>query len=348
MQLGDNQPSDVQGGGTRYRDMLVHAFACMGTVVTFRIVGNANSSTEQHARSEAVTRATEWFRQIELSCNRFDSSSEVRKLSQHVGRPMRVSALLFQSVQFALAVAEETSGAFDPSIGLRMEALGFDRDYRTGKSSGTNTDLLTDLKHSQAAHAEPRRRGDNERRAATFRDIELDEASQSITLHAPLLLDLGAVAKGLAIDVAAREFQPFENFLVDAGGDVYVQGHNEHNELWRIGIRHPRIADKLLQTLHVSNTAVCTSGDYERRVEATAEGHVVDARNGMPIHSIASITVLASSAMVADTLGTAAFSLGVHEGLALLERHGVDGLIVTPSIERFTTTHFPTEHTAVG
>ena len=85
-----------------------------------------------------------------------------------------------------------------------------------------------------------------------------------MTLHRPLLLDLGAVAKGLAIDMAARELQPFENFAIDAGGDLYFGGCNAAGEPWSVGIRHPR-GDGLLDTLRVSDAAVCTSGDYERR-----------------------------------------------------------------------------------
>ena len=56
------------------------------------------------------------------------------------------------------------------------------------------------------------------------------------TLHRPLTLDLGAVAKGLAVDAAARELAPFRNFAIDAGGDLYLGGCNDHGERWTVGI----------------------------------------------------------------------------------------------------------------
>ena len=162
--------------------------------------------------------------------------------------------------------------------------------------------------------------------------------SQSVTLRKPLVLDLGAVAKGLAVDVAARELEPFENFAVDAGGDLYLGGRNAAGDPWSVGIRHPRDRS-LFETLHVSNTAVCTSGDYEKRSESDPQvHHLMDARTGETAASLTSVTVVAPSAMVADALATAAFALGPSDGLSFLERHGVRGIMITPSLERLETT----------
>jgi len=85
---------------------------------------------------------------------------------------------------------------------------------------------------------------------------------------------------------------------------------------------------------------VCTSGDYERRAiseSGRVEHHIVDGRTGEVAERATSVTVVAPLAMVADGLATAAFALGPARGLDLLERHGVKGLIVSPSLERFTT-----------
>ena len=76
-----------------------------------------------------------------------------------------------------------------------------------------------------------------------------------------MTLDLGAVAKGLAIDAAARELQPFGDFAIDAGGDLYLGGRNPDGAPWSVGIRHPRLDGRLIDSLRVSNKAVCTSGD---------------------------------------------------------------------------------------
>ncbi len=87
----------------------------------------------------------------------------------------------------------------------------------------------------------------------------------------------------------------------------------------------------------LTNCAVCTSGDYARRNERGH--HLLDARTRRSASAIASLTVIAPTAMVADALGTAAFALGPEDGVRFLERHGVDGFGVTPALERFGTAH---------
>jgi thiamine biosynthesis lipoprotein len=153
-----------------------------------------------------------------------------------------------------------------------------------------------------------------------------------------LVLDLGAVAKGLAVDMAARALQGFENFAIDAGGDLYLAGQNVHGEPWSVGIRHPRTEGALWTTLRVSNAAVCTSGDYAR-VSAVPNGghHIVEAQRASGDARAASVTVIAPTAMVADALSTAAFALGPVQGISFLERHGADGFIVTTELEQIAT-----------
>lgn len=282
----------------------------MGTVVTIQVCGHEGDCV---ARVDA---ALEWFLRIEACCSRFDEHSEVRQLGAHVGRAVPVSDALFEAVQFALAVAEDSGGAFDPTVGHRMECLGFDREHRTGRRTSTTHD---------------------ESVAVTYRDVHIDRAHRTIALCKPLVLDLGAVAKGLAVDMAARELAPLGDFAVDAGGDQYLSGHNPHGVPWSVGIRHPRHDDRLIETIAVSGAAVCTSGDYARRAPTDgASHHIIDPRTGASTSALASVTVVAPTALVADALATAAFVLGPAHGAELLERHGVDALLVTPALERRT------------
>lgn len=91
----------------------------------------------------------------------------------------------------------------------------------------------------------------------------------------------------------------------------------------------------MIETLRLSNSALCTSGDYERRTDAGH--HIIDPRTGDASIDVASATVQAPFAMVADGLATAAFVLGPERGIALLEKHGVKGMIITPSLDRYDT-----------
>jgi thiamine biosynthesis lipoprotein len=297
----------------------------MGTIVSIEIDGTGPPArTDDGAALEAIERAFEWFRAVEACCTRFDPSSELMRLSVQTGRPVPVSALLFEVLQFAVAVAEETDGAFDPTMGLDMERRGFNRDYRTG----------LEVKTSFPSSA-----------TTDYRDVRLDPEQRTVTVRRPLVLDLGAVAKGFAIDLAARELQPFEHFAIDAGGDLYLGGCRPGGAPWSVGIRHPRRDRELLDVVRVSDRAVCTSGDYERRQAGCQDGHhLLDPRRRTTADSVASVTVIAQSAMLADALATAAFVLGPEDGLRLLERHEVEGLLVSPALERSATRRFPSEY----
>jgi thiamine biosynthesis lipoprotein len=275
---------------------VIRTEVAMGTLVTIQVVG---SGAEDAGAKDAVDRAFGWFHEIEQHCTRFDQRSELMQLTTRIGEPVPASTMLFEAVRVALKVAEESGGAFDPTV------------------TNSNSDV-------------------------SFRDVHLDEDQRTIRLLRPLSLDLGAVAKGLAVDTAARELQPFTDFVVDAGGDLYLGGCNPNGDPWSVGIRHPRPDiqtdgqkhGQLIDSLRVSNAAVCTSGDYERG------HHILDPRTGNPTGAVASATVIAPTAMLADALATAAFVLGPTEGIAFLERLGVEGLLITPALERYETRGF--------
>lgn len=291
---------------------VVHTAVLMDTLVRIEI---PYETPERCA--DVVERAFCWFREVEAICSRFDEQSELMSLTRHPGVPCSVSPLLFEVIRFALGVAEATGGAFDPTVGAMLEQRGFNRNYRTGAV------LRTPL---------------SAKWAVSYRDVIVDAATHSVTLRQPLILDLGAVAKGFAIDLAARELAPLVSYAIDAGGDLFLAGTNVERRPWRVGIRHPRDPGALLTTIQVTNQAVCTSGDYLRTV---AEGHhIINPSTGRAVDSVCSATVVAPTAMAADALGTAAFVLGMVEGVRFLEEAGVEGLLVSPNLKRRATSGF--------
>lgn len=280
----------------------------MDTTITIELPGDPPRA------QAAVKQAFGWFDEVERICSRFDDQSELSRLCRTAGEPVPVSGLLFSAIRFAVEVAVQSGGAFDPAIGAAVSAAGFNRNYRTGAVS--------------------RPAGSTE---ASFRDVVVDESGPSVRLLQPLQLDLGAVAKGMAIDLAGRELSAFDDFAINAGGDLFVRGRNAEGSPWRLGVRDPRDFDALVETFELEGLALCTSGDYERRNESTGAHHLFDARSKKAAAQCASVSVIAPTAMAADALATAAFALGPVEGIAFLEAQGVEGLIITPAGERFET-----------
>ena len=186
--------------------MSVRTEAAMGTLVTMQVVHDVDTA----AVNSAMDRAFGWFHEIEEHCTRFSEQSEFVQLTKRIGEPVTASPILFEAVRFALLVAEETDGAFDPTIGqphgsARLQPRTPHRRNRCPPRSTQIDDV-------------------------TYRDVVMDAEARTITLLRPLTLDLGAVAKGLAVDIATRELQPFGDFAVDAGGDIYLGGSNPQGE----------------------------------------------------------------------------------------------------------------------
>ncbi len=299
---------------------VVRTSTLMGTVVSIRVNLPDTWKSTRVAAKAAIAEGFHWFAQVEGTCSRFEPQSELSALSQIVGAPMPVSELLFELLQFAVGVAARSDGAFDPTVGGAMSARGFTHHYRTG---------------AEYAPEEPA----DER--ASYRDLVLSIDDRTVTLLRPLILDLGAIAKGMAIDLAATALQGFESFCVDAGGDVAVGRVNAAGAPWSVGIKHPRAPTTLIATVSASDMAVCTSATYERGehlVDPREPGNTQGERTN---DALLSATVVAPSAMVADALSTAAFVLGAVEGIALLEREGVHGLLVCHDLSTVTTTAFP-------
>ncbi len=300
----------VSPPGVRYNDSMI----CMDTLVAIEVVGAYNDAPT----AARVRRALGWFAEVESRCSRFDASSELVALCSRPGERVRVSPLLFNVLAIAVEVARTSDGAFDPCVGGAVRAAGFNRNHRGGPAP-------------EIAHATD----------ATFRDIVLLPEESAVLLRRPVLLDLGAVAKGFAIDLAAMELKEHKNFAINAGGDLFLAGVNRDGFPWRTGIRDPHAPERILGAIEVSDTAICTSGGYERPSPLGTGHHLVDPVSGRSPGGAASVTTIGPNAAMADALSTAAFVLGPTRGIRFLRRAGVEGCIVTSDGTLLSTPDFP-------
>jgi thiamine biosynthesis lipoprotein len=155
---------------------------------------------------------------IDRACSRFRSDSELSALHRAGGAPVRVSALLFDAITVACDVARRTDGAVDPTVGVAMEALGYDRDYRELDARAAELDAV----------AEP---------APGWWRIELHARGRTVRIPPGTHLDVGASAKALVADRAAQRIAHGRRggVLVSIGGDVATAGTAPVGG-WAIGI----------------------------------------------------------------------------------------------------------------
>ncbi len=129
------------------------------------------------------------------------------------------------------------------------------------------------------------------------------------------LYDPSGIVKGWAIQNAAEDLRErgFQNFYVDAGGDVQAVGRNIHGENWRVGIQDPFNMNEIVKVLSVSDCGVATSGTYARGQ------HIYNPKNrNEPITDVISLTVIGPNIYDADRFATAAFAMG-REGILFIE-----------------------------
>jgi thiamine biosynthesis lipoprotein len=151
-------------------------------------------------------------------------------------------------------------------------------------------------------------------------------------------VNLGGIGKGYAVDRGVDILRKYNlgNFMIQAGGDMYVAG-KRGDRAWRLGIRDPRgPADRIFAALDLADGTFSTSGDYERffMKDGRRYHHIIDLRVGEPATLCRSVTLVTERAVIADALAKAVFILGPDEGMALIERTpGVQGVIVSAKNE---------------
>ena len=235
-------------------------------------------------------------------------------------------------LQTALEVASASGGAFDPTILALTELWSFDTGGRLPAQP------LIEEARSRVGFSRVSISGDGK-----------------VVLPQGIGLDLGGIAKGAVVDLTADYLlkQGYEDFLIDAGGDILVSGMKQGRAPWRIAIRHPRSAQAVMGVLELGTKgeriAVVTSGDYERyfEQEGVRYHHILDPRSGFPAQGLVSVTVVASTCALADALSTTVFVLGPEEGLDLLEQFpDAEGLLIAErdaELIAWRTDKFPAE-----
>ncbi len=277
--------------------MLEHSFeqSHMGTRVSIKIYSNL---AEQDIL-EKVKNAFYVFQKLDEQFSLFKKTSEISEINQNAGRETKVSALFFETAEYALKMAEKTDGLFNPLIG----------NFTAPKLVETN------MKNSSATTFEKKSVQD-------FRNVEIYKLKNTIRIPAYSALDLNAVVKGMAIDMAMECFNENENVIIEAGGDIKVQGLPPNSEAWKIGIRNPFETDKIITVLTMKSGALCTSAGYFRKEKAAENNyfHLYNPKENNDQSIFSSLTVVAPTAKEADALSTAAFFMSVDKAVEFVEK----------------------------
>jgi thiamine biosynthesis lipoprotein len=176
-----------------------------------------------------------------------------------------------------------------------------------------------------------------------WRGVKIADDCVSLTTRG-MAITLNGIAQGFAADAAMRAVREHgvQHALIDTG-EMSAAGRNLEGAVWRIGIQHPREPDAYATLASLDNRCLATSGDYETSFSADfTRNHIFDPHTGESPGELASVSVLAPTAMSADALSTTLFVLGLERGMELLHQYpGTDALMILKDGRRFATNGFP-------
>lgn len=279
----------------RAEDLPRYDFSGPGMATTFRIACHAKDAASAEQATDACFKR---IAELNAIFTDYDPTSELMRLcAPEALYPMTVSAPLYDILQQARQLAEQTLGAFDPTCGHLSQL--WRRAKRQSKLPPTDR-----LKKAIEA--------------TDWRRISLHPESRSVTLKTGTLLDLGGIAKGYAADECQRILKEYgiTRAVVQAGGDTAVSNAPPGKHAWPITLR----ADAQHETMITLNQqAVSTSGDLYQFIEIGGQrfSHIISPHTGFGLTTPIACSVIAPNCTTSDALATAMCVLGQAEGLKI-------------------------------
>ena len=245
----------------------------------------------------AVMQVEHELREIDRTCSRFRADSDLSRVNTGAGTWVRVDDLFIEALDVALDAWRATAGAVDPTVGRALEAIGYDRDFTLVPSAGLAAPAPIGMP------------------APGCHGVERDPERGRVRIPVGVVLDLGATAKALAADRAARRASAAAGcgVMVSLGGDVAVHGQAPAGG-WTIGLADDHTGEpETGETIAITAGGVATSSTTVRRwvQGGVAVHHVIDPRTGLPARRVwRTVTVAAASCVDANVATTNALVIG--------------------------------------
>lgn len=280
--------------------------------------------TVLHPNADVANRALDAafaeIEQVEAVLSIYRPESELRRLNRD-GVLDRPHPYLLEVLHYAAATSRRTDGAFDITVQPLWDVYA-EAQRRSEQPSGTK--VVAALKR------------------VDWRKVEVHH--DRVQLAVGMQITLNGIAQGFAADraLAALQARGIEHALIDAG-ELAPLGAKGSGVPWRAGIAHPRVDDAYIALAQLDRRCLATSGDYNTRFSGDARlHHIFDPQSGSSPTELASVSVVAPSAMAADAISTACFVLGPRRAERVIQgMPDVDALFVLKDGRVLQTDHFP-------
>lgn len=261
-----------------------------------------------------IQKAIQEVKRIEHLISDWIPTTQISKVNQNAGIiPVKVDQEVFDLIERAIKISKLTNGAFDISYASMDKIWKFD---------GSMKEMPTEeaIKNSVAK--------------VGYQNIILNEKESTVFLkNKGMKLGLGGIGQGYIADriKALLIENGCKSGIVNVSGDIFAWGKQPDGKPWTVGIVNPINKNKVFATFPLEDSAVETSGSYEKYVTFNGKrySHIIDPRTGYPASGIVSVSVFAKTTEIADALATGVFVLGVEVGLDLINQlKGIECIIV--------------------
>jgi thiamine biosynthesis lipoprotein len=290
-----------QGGSTKDDEASVKQQLLNRVQRTYPVMGTF-AKTVFYGKTELSEKASDTVRDIffkvQDACNIFNPASELSRLNASAfNKPFKCSPLLWEVLLLSRKAYKVSGGSFDVTARPLMVLWGFYR--KRGDSLPSEVEIQKAM------------------RSVGMDKVMFNDKERSVKFTVSgMSFDLGGIAKGFAVDMAAEEVlkQGVKQGVIDLGGNMFcLPEPPPGKQVYTIGIRNPMEKEQVCGLVKMKNSAVATSGNYERYVEIKGKHytHIMNPRTGRPVEDMLSVTVVTPDAGDADFLSTSAFINGV-------------------------------------
>ena len=303
-----------------------------------QIVAYTDNKEEFSEHVDQIYQDLEMYHQLYDIYNSYDNIQNIKTINESAGKEITgIDSSIIDLLLFARDIYQETNGKVNVAMG---SVLSIWHEYRErGIQDPKNSELpQMDLLEEAARHTD-------------INKLVIDkEVSTVFIKDSEMSLDVGAIAKGFAVEQASRNAinRGFTSGLISVGGNVKIIGTKDFNmegESWNIGIQNPESpgVESNLHIVYLSDQSLVTSGNYIRyyTVNGKKYHHIIDPETLYPADYFIAVTIICEDSGEADALATAIYNMPLEEGLALIEnKSGVEAFWILPDGEQKFSTGF--------
>ena len=248
---------------------------------------------------------------FDMSLSTYRDDSKISKINSGDSTVV-VDDLFVENFKISSEIHKETSGLFDPTIGVLVNAYGFGPNKKHQNLSQNQIDSLLQF--------------------VGLDKVQLNENKTISKKYKETYLDFNAIAQGYSVDVVVNflKSKGIENAIVEIGGELFALGKNTiDNKNWIVGIDNPLQKPEertLIAKVNLENLGMATSGNYRKVITDEKTGqkfvHIINPKTGLAQKSnILSATILSKSGGISDGYATAFMLMSLEESKAFLESH---------------------------